>query len=188
MEWLGTLEHGILLFIQENLRAGWLNGFMKAVTSLGDVGWFFIVLGIALLLYPKTRKYGLFVLAALALDFVILNLGLKNLVQRARPFNQYSDLIPLVAAPRDFSFPSGHSGCSFAAACVLCLTLPKGKKIWGYALLVLAFLIAFSRLYVGVHFPTDVLAGMLIGFLCALAVALFCRRQQRKTAENHKKD
>lgn len=170
------MEHDILIFIQENLRADWLTGFMKAVTSLGNMGWFFIALGIALLIYPKTRKYGGLVLAALLLDFIILNLGMKNLVHRVRPYDQFSDIILLVPKEHDFSFPSGHSGASFASACVLCMTLPKEKKKWGYLLLALAFVIAWSRLYVGVHFPTDVLAGMAIGFLCALAVAVLYRK------------
>lgn len=179
------MEHSFLLFIQENLRADWLNGIMKAVTSLGNGGWFFIALGICLLLYPKTRKYGCLVLISLALDFLFLNLGLKNIVQRVRPYDRYADLIPLVAKPRDFSFPSGHAGCSFAAACVLCMALPKGKKKWGYLLLLLAAVIAFSRLYVGVHYPTDVLAGMVIGFLCAF-ITVFSYRKYRQSVDRGK--
>ena len=177
------LEHDILLFIQENLRADWLDGFMKAVTFLGHGGWFFIVLGLVLAVYPKTRKYGFAVLLALAFDAIILNLGLKNLVQRIRPYDQFADLIPIVAKPKDFSFPSGHSGVSFATACVLCLTLPRGKRAWGYVFLGLAVLIGVSRLYVGVHFPTDVLAGALIGGLCGLASALLLRRWEMRRKE-----
>ena len=174
------MEHEILYFIQEYLREDWLNGFMKAVTFLGNGGWFFIVLGILLALYPKTRTYGFLMLAALAVDAVILNLGLKNLVQRARPYDQFSDLIPLVGKLKDFSFPSGHSGCAFAAAGVLVLALPRGKKVFGWGMLVLAVVIGLSRLYVGVHFPTDVLAGAAIGFLSALLVVALYRRQERK--------
>lgn len=184
MEWLGELEYSILMFIQENMRAEWLNGLMRAVTFLGNGGWFFILLGVGLLIYPRTRKYGGIVLAALLLDFLILNLGIKNLVHRTRPFDQYADLIPLIARPRDFSFPSGHSGAAFAAAGALCMLLPAGKKRWGYAMLVLAVLIGYSRLYVGVHFPSDVLAGMAVGLFCGwLAVRgaeRVCRRGKKE--------
>ncbi|MCI8549785.1 MAG: phosphatase PAP2 family protein [Lachnospiraceae bacterium] len=183
MEALTLLEHDILLFIQEYIRAGWLDGLMKVITFLGNGGWFFIVLGVALAIYPKTRTYGFLVLAALAVDAVVLNLGLKNLVQRARPYDQFPDLIPLVGRLKDFSFPSGHSGCAFAAAGTLCLILPHGKKAWGYGLLGLAFILALSRLYVGVHFPTDVVAGAVIGFLSAVLVVFLYRRQERKRRE-----
>ncbi|MCI8466091.1 MAG: phosphatase PAP2 family protein [Lachnospiraceae bacterium] len=180
MKALTYLEHEILFFIQESIRADWLDGFMKAVTFLGNGGWFFIVLGIALVLYPKTRVYGFLILAALAVDAVILNLGLKNLVQRARPYDQFSDLIPLVGRLGDYSFPSGHSGCAFAAAGVLYLGSPKGKRGFGCGMLGLAVLMGLSRLYVGVHFPTDVLAGALIGFLSAFFVVFLYHRQEKK--------
>ncbi len=180
MEAVTILEHEILLFIQESVRADWLEGFMKAVTFLGNGGWFFIVLGIILAVYPKTRTCGFLVLAALAVDAVILNLGLKNLVQRVRPYDQFSDLILLVERQKDFSFPSGHSGCAFAAAGVLLLAPPTGKRAFGWGMLALAVTIGFSRLYVGVHFPTDVLAGAAIGFLSALAVVSLYRRQERR--------
>ena len=185
-EVLTVFEHDILFFIQEYLRADWLDGFMKAVTFLGNGGWFFIMLGIVLAVYPKTRTYGFLVLAALAVDAVILNLGLKNMVHRARPYDQFADLIPLVGRLGDFSFPSGHSGCAFATAGVLCLALPGEKKVFGWGMLVLAVIIALSRLYVGVHFPTDVLAGAMIGFLSALFVVYLYRRQVRKEQAGQK--
>ncbi len=180
MEALTLWEHDILFFIQESIRADWLEGFMKAVTFLGNGGWFFIALGILLAIYPKTRTYGFLVLAALAVDAVVLNLGLKNLVQRVRPYDQFPDLILLIEKQVDFSFPSGHSGCAFAAAGVFLLAPPKGKRAFGWGMLILAVIIGFSRLYVGVHFPTDVLAGAAIGFLSALLVVYLYRRQERR--------
>ena len=108
MEALTLWEHGILLFIQEHIRTPFLDGFMKAVTFLGNGGWFFILLGVLLLFFKRTRRYGAVMLAALAVDFIILNLGLKNLVQRVRPYDQFHDLILIVSRPGDFSFPSGH--------------------------------------------------------------------------------
>lgn len=183
MEALTLWEHDILFFIQESIRADWLEGFMKAVTFLGNGGWFFIALGILLAVYPKTRTYGFLLLAALAVDAVVLNLGLKNLVQRVRPYDQFPDLILLIEKQVDFSFPSGHSGCAFAAAGVFLLAPPKGKRAFGWGMLILAVIIGFSRLYVGVHFPTDVLAGAAIGFLSALLVVYLYRRQERREKE-----
>ncbi len=179
MEALTGLEHEILLFIQEYIRADWLEGFMKAVTFLGNGGWFFIVLGILLAAHPKTRTCGFLLLAALAVDAVVLNLGLKNIVQRVRPYDQFPDLILIIERQADFSFPSGHSGCAFAAAGVLLLAPPKGRRAFGRGMLALAVVIGFSRLYVGVHFPTDVLAGAAVGFLSALLVVFLYRRQER---------
>ena len=182
MEALTLWEHGILLFIQEHIRTPFLDGFMKAVTFLGNGGWFFILLGVLLLFFKRTRRYGAVMLAALAVDFIILNLGLKNLVQRVRPYDQFHDLILIVSRPSDFSFPSGHSGAAFASAFALLFSLPRGEKRWGWAMTALAVLIGFSRLYVGVHFPTDVLGGMAVGFFSALAVCLTYRKIQRKKA------
>ncbi len=169
-------EHEFLLLIQEHLRFGFLDGFMKAFTSLGNAGWFFIVLGILLSVYPKTRKYGFLVLLSLAVDFVILNLGVKVAVHRMRPYDRYMDLIPLVGPEKDFSFPSGHAGCAFATAGALFLNLPKERRFFGVVSLVFAFLMGWSRLYVGVHYPTDVIAGMVIGFLCAVFVTVLWKR------------
>ena len=175
-------EHSFLLFVQNHLRAGWLDGIMKALTFLGNGGWFFIVLGAALLAYPKTRRYGAAVLAALLVDFLILNLGIKPLLARVRPYDRYSDLLPLVGPEKDFSFPSGHTGCAFAAAGALFFSLPKERKSIKTAALLFAVLIGWTRLYVGVHYPTDVLAGALIGLgSAALAVWLLSLLENRRS-------
>lgn len=156
----------ILLWIQENLRAEFMNGFWKSVTFLGNGGWFWIVLGVAMLCWKKTRPVGVTVLLALAIGAVVTNLGLKNLVARIRPYD-FSDQIQLLIAPQiDYSFPSGHTCASFAAAVVCWKRLPRR---YGIPLMALAVLIAFSRLYVGVHYPSDVLGGLLIGIISGMA-------------------
>ena len=94
------------------------------------------------------------------MSLIVNNFLLKNLVARIRPYDMMDTLIPLVNKPTDYSFPSGHSGCAFAVAGVYVRNLPKRA---GIPLLILAILIALSRLYVGVHYPTDVLAGLIIG-------------------------
>ena len=152
----------ILLWIQEHVRAGGLNGAMRAITHLGDAGAFWILLAVALLIVKRTRRLGAACASALAMGALATNVLLKNLVHRIRPYVALENLSILVSEPSDWSFPSGHATASFAAAWALFRLAPK--KV-GVPALLLAILIALSRLYVGVHYPTDVLAGAAIGIL-----------------------
>ena len=154
----------ILSFIQENLRSDSLTVFFKFITFLGNAGWFWIVLALILLLIKKTRTIGKETLLSLGSGFVITNIFLKNTVRRIRPYDAYSFIEPLIEHPSDFSFPSGHTCASFAAAFVLYRAFPK-KYSWIF--LLLAVLIAYSRLYLGVHYPSDVLAGFAVGAFSA---------------------
>ncbi|MDE6970349.1 MAG: phosphatase PAP2 family protein [Eubacterium sp.] len=160
IELLANTDIGILLYIQEHIRTPWLTPVVIFITSLGNAGIFWILLSALLLVSKKTRKAGFISFLALFASLLINNLLLKNLVARMRPFDAYQALLPLVARPVDFSFPSGHTGSSFASAYVLYKRLPKKA---GLAALVLAVLIGLSRLYVGVHYPSDVLAGVFTG-------------------------
>ena len=147
--------------------------FWRTITFLGDGGWFWILLAVVLLIMKKTRKAGAAAAIALVIGALITNVCLKNMVARVRPYDTYSALIPIVTKPIDWSFPSGHTCASFASAFVYFRLLPKK---YGIPALVLACMIAFSRLYLGVHYPTDVLAGFLIGlFASALAVWMVSR-------------
>ena len=137
-----------------------LDTIMCAITRLGDAGIIWILLCIVLLVLPKTRKCGVILLAALLVDLVICNGILKPLVHRIRPFDVRTGIELLVKRPTDFSFPSGHTAASFAS--VMALYLAGEKKIW-ISSLGLAVLIAFSRLYLYVHYPTDVLGGVVAG-------------------------
>ena len=167
MEGLVALEGSVLLWIQDCVRNPALTGFFTAVTTLGNAGIIWIFLTVLLLAQKKTRRIGWMCLLALAGSLVINNMILKNLVARPRPYEMVEGLMPLIARPSDYSFPSGHTGSSFAAAAVLYGQLPKK---WGIAALVLAVLMGISRLYLGVHYPSDVLAGALIGSVIGLAV------------------
>lgn len=159
-----NLDGEILLQIQQHLRTDMLTPFMKIVTFLGNGGWFWILCAVVLLAIPKTRKTGYAAVLSLIFGVIVTNLLLKNIVARPRPFAEIEALIPLIAKPTDFSFPSGHTTASFAVALVMLRMLPK--KI-GIPAVVLAALVAFSRLYLGVHYPTDVL----VGFVVALVVS-----------------
>ncbi|MDD6212548.1 MAG: phosphatase PAP2 family protein [Clostridiales bacterium] len=156
-------EEMVLLWIQENLRNEILTPIMKFITSLGNGGMIWILLTVILLIIPKTRRIGCMSAAALICSLLINNLLLKNLVARVRPYELIQNLTLLTSPAHDYSFPSGHTGSSLAAGWVMFRELPKK---YGLFFLILALVIAFSRLYVGIHFPTDVLAGLLTGLLC----------------------
>lgn len=157
-----AIELKILDAIQ-NLHNPVLDPIMCWITKLGNVGAVWILLGSVLLLIPKTRKSGCIVLAALVLDVILCNGVLKHLVARVRPCEVNRDVALLIARPTDYSFPSGHTAASFAA--VTALYAAWENKLWKWAL-VLAVLIAFSRLYLYVHYPTDILGGILVGSFC----------------------
>lgn len=165
---MGTIQEwdaGVLLWIQENMRTDLMTAIMRGITRLGDNGCLWIVLAIVLLVVGKTRRVGAASALSLLLTYLVVNLGIKNIVARIRPYEVIEGLNRLVPAEDSFSFPSGHSAHAFAVGLVVFFMLPK--KI-GVPTLVLAFFISISRMYVGVHYPTDVLVGMLIGsaFAC----------------------
>ena len=168
---MNVFESGIILWIQENIRGPVGNVFWQIITHLGDEGYLWIAMGVVLLFFKKTRPVGFTVLVSLLLDFLTINVVLKELVARPRPFVVNELIEPLVGGVSPYrSFPSGHSGGSFAAMFALYRWVPK--KI-GIPALFLASLVALSRLYVGVHYPTDILGGFIIGFVCsALAYAI----------------
>ncbi len=170
MEALLNLDGGILLFLQDTVRNPVLNPIMTVITSLGNAGIIWILLTAALLIPKKTRKIGCMSACALLASLLFNNILLKNLVARVRPYNAIEALIPIVSKPSEYSFPSGHAGSSFASAWVLYRKLPK-KVIRACSMnkraAILAALISFSRLYVGVHYPSDVLAGILVGIGCS---------------------
>lgn len=162
---MNQFEAAIILWIQENLR-GVMDGFWLFVTRLGDDGMLWIILGIVLLLWKKTRPIGVTILISLVFDYVIINRTLKGLVARPRPFVVNEAIRPLITNVSPYkSFPSGHSGGAFAAMFALYRWVPK--KI-GVPALILAALVALSRLYVGVHYPTDIITGCIVGFMCSV--------------------
>lgn len=161
---MNLFEANIVFWIQENLRVAFLNPIMKVITALGDEGAFWIVIALLLLVFKKTRKAGLCCALALVLDLIVVNITLKPLIGRIRPYAVLDAISPLIPPVHDASFPSGHSAVSFAGAWAFYRSM--GKK-WGRPLMILAALIALSRLYVGVHYPTDVICGAVIGAVLA---------------------
>ena len=161
------MELNILDWFQ-TLHTPILDKIMTSITKLGDAGIFWIILTLLFLIIPKMRKTGIIMAAALIMDLLICNVAVKNLVARTRPYDVNTSVQLLVAKLHDYSFPSGHTAASFAS--VTALYLAGEKKLWKPAL-VLACLIAVSRLYLYVHYPTDVLAGVVIGILCGAAAS-----------------
>lgn len=157
----------ILDWIQANLQSGFLDFIMPIITIFGDAGIFWIAWAVLLLLFPRTRKTGLGMGIALLLGVVICNIILKPAVARPRPYDMQEELGVmiklLVERQHDFSFPSGHTIASFEASVVL---LRNSKKM-GIPAFILAILIAFSRMYLYVHYPTDVIISVILGTLFA---------------------
>ena len=176
LESLIRMDGNFLIFIQENIRNPVLDPVMKVITTLGNGGIIWILLTILLLAFKRTRRIGLMSACALICSLLINNILLKNLAARVRPYNAIEGLIPLVNKPTEFSFPSGHAGSSFASGGVLYRRLPRK---YGIPILILAILISFSRLYVGVHYPTDVLAGVLTGLGCSYAGEWVIKEKKR---------
>lgn len=141
------------------IRCGFLDGVFGFITHLGDKGILWIALGIILILTPKYKRAGGCILLALLINFVAVNLMIKPLVARTRPYDLVEGINLVISAPHDYSFPSGHTSAAFATAAAIAFC----NKKWGMAALVLAALIGFSRLYLYVHYPTDVIAGALLG-------------------------
>lgn len=159
------MEIEILNLIQ-HLRTPFLDETMRFVTSLGNFSIAWVMLALVLILIPKTRKIGLVVMAAVVLDSVLCNVILKNIFVRPRPCDVNTAINLLIPRPSGYSFPSGHTSASFAA--VAALYFSGERKIWKAAL-ALAILIAFSRMYLYVHYPTDVLGGIICGIICGCA-------------------
>lgn len=162
-DWITDIDLKILDWIAEHLSSDAFDWFFPKFTFLGDNGWIFILLAIILLLIPKCRIWGAKLAASLTLGLVFGNIMLKNSVMRIRPYNLVQDVVLLVDKLKDYSFPSGHTMAAFEFCTVVCyMPVRKGYKMLAVAS---AILMAFSRLYLYVHFPTDVLAGALLGIL-----------------------
>lgn len=174
-------DAGFLLYIQEYIRSDFLNPIMKVLTHSGDKGILLIVLILALLIIPRTRAIGIMSTISIAIEALLNNVLLKNIIARTRPYDEIEGLINLVGKQSDYSFPSGHTGAAFAVAGAMLVVALFGLpmieksgeisrkdpslsfKLISVLLIMYATLLAFSRMYVGVHYPTDVLCGLLLG-------------------------
>lgn len=159
----------ILDWIAANLWCPALDVLMPVITLLGDAGIFWIAVSVLFMITKKYRKIGIGMMFALMMGLLVCNVWLKPTIGRIRPYDfqlqHFGKEIPLLAGGmHDFSFPSGHTIASFEAAVVILL----GNKKLGIPAIILASLIAFSRLYLYVHYPTDVIFSVILGSILAL--------------------
>lgn len=170
-----NIDVKVLDSISNIFSCDFLNFFMPAITSIANGGLLYIILAVILIVFKKTRKYGIMLGTALIFGLVFGNLILKNVIARPRPFAG-KEIELLVSPPDDWSFPSGHTMASFEMATVM---FYMNRKI-GIAAIILASVVAFSRLYLYVHYPTDVLCGCILGIFfgfCAIKLYKFIEKK-----------
>ena len=173
MEFIHSVDFAILDFIQQFIKCPFLDIPMMVIGYLGEAGGIWIIAGIVMLFFKKTRATGVMVLTALLLVFLVGEVAIKHLVARPRPFLFNTDITLNIYAPPGHSFPSSHTALGFAASIIIFI---RERKAFGIPALILAFLIGFSRLYNYVHFPSDVLGGMLLGTMLALLTLFVFRK------------
>lgn len=178
MELIQTIDWALLHALRETMQCAALDALMPLITHLGSGGAVWLLAAAVLLLSKKYRRWGLALLGALAAGVLVGNLALKPLAARARPcWLEAAEL--LIAMPTDYSFPSGHTLSSAIAATVL----TAADRRFGWAAIPLAAVIAVSRLYLFVHFPSDVLAGAVLGVGIGLSAAALCRKISPRAKE-----
>lgn len=157
---------GVLDAIQSSfLKNGFFDKLMPIITMFGEA-YVFIIGAVLMLIFKKTRKAGMMLSIALIIGLIVCNITLKPIIARTRPYDMPGKeaIVMLIKKPTDFSFPSGHSTASFEAATVIMAT----NKKWGVFAVIMACLIAFSRMYLYVHYPTDVFCGIAVGIIAGI--------------------
>lgn len=165
MEWILAIDHTTLFWIQAHMVTPWLTPFMLALSAAGNAGILWILIGGVLICTKKYRRTGIAMGLALLFTLLIGDIVLKHAVMRLRPCIDFPDVTLALARPAatSYSFPSGHTFASFAAAAALYRSLPRH---WNILLWLTAAAIGFSRLYLFMHYPSDVAAGALLGLAC----------------------
>ena len=176
--WLAQVEGGVLLWFQNCLRGPVQDALVLAYTSLGNSGILFIAAGLLLLCFKKTRRVGVATLLALLLGLLFTNLTLKPLFARPRPWLDVPGLVNMVGESAYRSFPSGHATSAFAFA--FAVWFCASEKWMKWVSIVVAILMGLSRLYIGVHYPTDVIGGVLVGLLAGWLANLIVRTLLKK--------
>lgn len=171
-QFITQFDFSVLYWIQENLRSPFLDGVCAFLSYAFEAGIFWIVTALVLIVFRKTRTAGVALLASMAVALIVGEWGLKNIICRERPCMLDTQVPLAIPAPSSYSCPSGHTGSSFAAAGGI---FAFNKKL-GIPALVIALAVGLSRMYLFVHFPTDVLFGVAVGLLSALCVYLLFRK------------
>lgn len=169
---MNLFEIQILKYIHGAISCGALDAVFSAASFLGNSGAIWIIIAAVMLIFPKTRRCGICMSVALIMCLVFGNLLLKPLAARIRPFDVDPSLAVIIKKPTDFSFPSGHTFSSFAGAVTIRHHFHRG----GIAALVFACVVAFSRIYLCVHYPSDVLFGAVMGTFLAYVSNIICAK------------
>ena len=167
-----ALDFNLLSQIYNITHNGIFDKIMPIISNMGNMGIIWVTISIILLFSKKYRKTGILCLVALIVTAIIGEGILKNLIQRLRPFNEVPTMQLLISKPLSYSFPSGHTASAFAAAFIISNKIKK-LVIPAY---VLAATIAFSRMYLFVHYPSDIIGGVLLGTICAIVVLSISKR------------
>lgn len=184
LEAITNIDIAILNALHHNVASPFLDAILPVITSLGNLAFAWFVVAAVLLTSREYRPYGIAMVVAIAFATLIGEFGIKNLIERPRPFLIEPALATeLIKLPSSFSFPSGHTGSSFAAATVLCF-IPFRNAWVRIVPFAAAALIAFSRLYLCVHYPSDVLGGIVLGIACGVAAGLIVTRAMRSKTRN----
>ncbi len=168
-EYITQFDFSLLYWIQDTLKCAFMDFVMPKITFLGNAGLIWLLWAVIMLLIPKYRRSAVLLLAGLIAGVLMGNVVMKNLFARPRPCWLDTSVQLLVSVPHDFSFPSGHTLSSVIAAIVL----TSADRRFGVIAVPLAFLIAFSRLYLFVHFPTDVVISVILGIAIGTAARKF---------------
>ena len=171
MEFITTIDNSILEWIQSTLRCDFMDAVMGFFSYIGEAGIIWLAIAITLLFFRRYRAAGVMMVAALALGYLIGDIGIKHIVCRPRPCH-VNEIDMNVFIPTSYSFPSGHSTAAFSCTTIL---MTRDKRL-GIPALILALIIVFSRMYNYVHYPSDVLCGMVLGVICALIILLIFRK------------
>lgn len=169
----------IINYIQNHFHNGFTDFIFPIITALGNAGVIWLVIGLCLVFTQKYRRYGVMIFIALALTYTLGDLVLKPMFARPRPYMDSPGRMLLINAPGSYSFPSGHAASSFSAATILW----RMNRKFGLFCFILAALIALSRVFLFVHYPSDVLTGAVLGILCALFVLLLFENRKNKKQE-----
>ena len=203
MDTFTQLDGNLLIGIQHTLNADWLTPIMKAITLLGEGGYVIIAACIIMLLFRRTRRLGIICTLSLALTFICCNMILKPVFDRARPFETFAEVTQLLPHPGDASFPSGHSANTMGFAWAMFLATspvkigsrrsyedvpclgwkgdgadPRVMHRIGITAVILSVLVGISRLYLGMHYPSDVICGLLIGMMIAMIVHIVIKKTE----------
>lgn len=175
------MDHAIMNFVQQTMHNGFTDFVFPILTLLGENGLIWFCLIAVLLVSKKQRCCGAMLLLTLAVVFFLGEIVVKPIVARPRPFMDNPQVPLLMPPPNGFSFPSNHASSSFAVATMLFFYHKKA----GIAALILACLIGFSRIFLYFHYPTDVLAGAVLGILCSVILYFSCKSWMQKFFEKY---